>query len=140
MVVPVLILYGGIFQSLVGMVEMVSRLVCHPLAGTNRAHYCLLLLSQFTGNTFGAVVFSSYGAFNLTYGAMYLPVSSSPYPPCLPSFTLHWRWLKLILRIVLTITALKAFGVISAYTLADGTLSPEFNQAIGIYDVSRAFD
>ena len=31
---------------------------------------------------------------------------------------------------------LPAFGVISAYTLADGTLSPEFYQAIGVYDVS----
>ncbi|KAL7418263.1 hypothetical protein Q5752_006719 [Cryptotrichosporon argae] len=44
-------------------------------------------------------VFGSYGAFNLTYGALYLP----------------------------------AFGVITAYTEADGSISPEFNQAIGLY-------
>ncbi|KAM0747620.1 hypothetical protein T439DRAFT_317713 [Meredithblackwellia eburnea MCA 4105] len=74
-VVPVLILYGGISQSLVGWFEM------------------------YLGNTFGATVFGSYGAFNLTYGALYLP----------------------------------AFGVISAYTLPDGTLSPQFSQAIGLY-------
>ncbi|KAL8280250.1 hypothetical protein RQP46_007364 [Phenoliferia psychrophenolica] len=76
--VPVLILYGGVFQSLVGMWEM------------------------FLGNTFGATVFSSYGAFNLTYGALYLP----------------------------------AFGVAAAYTLPDGSLSPQFEQAIGLYLIS----
>lgn len=74
-VVPVLILYGGLFQSLVGMWELAL------------------------GNTFGGTVFGSFGAFNFTYGGLYLP----------------------------------AFGVIEAYTLADGTISPQFNQAVGIY-------
>lgn len=41
--------YGGIFQTLVGMWEM------------------------FLGNTFGATVFATYGGFNFTYGALYLP-------------------------------------------------------------------
>ncbi|GAA5981006.1 hypothetical protein JCM10908_003949 [Rhodotorula pacifica] len=74
-VVPVLMLYGGIAQWVTGLVEM------------------------FTGNTFGATVFCSYGAFNMTYAALYLP----------------------------------AFGVAQAYTLANGSLSPQFNQAIGLY-------
>jgi succinate-acetate transporter protein len=29
-----------------------------------------------SGNTFGATVFSSYGAFNLTYAGLYLPGKS----------------------------------------------------------------
>ncbi|GFZ46979.1 hypothetical protein JCM24511_04205 [Saitozyma sp. JCM 24511] len=74
-VVPVLILFGGITQSLCGWWEM------------------------FLGNTFSATIFGSYGAFNLTYGALYLP----------------------------------AFGVITAYQNPDGSLRPEFNQAIGLY-------
>ncbi len=31
---------------------------------------------------------------------------------------------------------LPALGVVQAYTLADGSLSPEFDQAIGIYLIS----
>ncbi|RXK37007.1 hypothetical protein M231_05714 [Tremella mesenterica] len=75
MVVPIVILYGGITQTLCGWWEM------------------------FLGNTFSATIFGSYGAFNLTYGAIYLP----------------------------------AFGVIQAYQNADGTMKPEFNQAVGLY-------
>ncbi|KAG2040863.1 GPR1/FUN34/yaaH family-domain-containing protein [Suillus americanus] len=41
--------YGGISQTLVGMWEM------------------------FLGNTFSATVFTTYGGFNLSYGALYLP-------------------------------------------------------------------
>ncbi|TFK48695.1 hypothetical protein OE88DRAFT_1634211 [Heliocybe sulcata] len=41
--------YGGIMQTLVGMWEM------------------------FLGNTFAATVFATYGGFNFTYGALYLP-------------------------------------------------------------------
>ncbi|GAA5960161.1 hypothetical protein JCM8115_002532 [Rhodotorula mucilaginosa] len=74
-VVPVLMLYGGIAQWVTGLVEIIS------------------------GNTFGATVFCSYGAFNMTYAALYLP----------------------------------AFGVAQAYTLPDGSISPEFSQAIGLY-------
>ncbi|KAF7972482.1 hypothetical protein HWV62_17912 [Athelia sp. TMB] len=43
------IFYGGICQFIVGLVEM------------------------FCGNTFGATVFCSYGAFNLSYGGLFLP-------------------------------------------------------------------
>lgn len=42
-------LYGGIAQWVTGLVEIIS------------------------GNTFGATVFCSYGAFNMTYAALYLP-------------------------------------------------------------------
>jgi len=73
--VPVLILYGGITQSLCGWWEM------------------------FLGNTYSATIFGSYGAFNLTFGALYLP----------------------------------AFGVQAAYTNPDGTIMPQFNQAVGFY-------
>ncbi|KAF7979174.1 hypothetical protein HWV62_43445 [Athelia sp. TMB] len=45
----IFIFYGGICQFIVGLVEM------------------------FCGNTFGATVFCSYGAFNLSYGALFLP-------------------------------------------------------------------
>ncbi|KAM0789791.1 hypothetical protein ACM66B_006643 [Microbotryomycetes sp. NB124-2] len=73
--VPVLLFYGGIFQSLVGMWEMAI------------------------GNTYGATVFATYGAFNLTYAGLYLP----------------------------------ALGVAQAYLLEDGSLSPQFTQAVGLY-------
>ncbi|GAA5838807.1 hypothetical protein JCM11251_006745 [Rhodosporidiobolus azoricus] len=73
--VPVLLFYGGIMQVLVGMWEMAI------------------------GNTYGATVFSSYGAFNLTFAGLYLP----------------------------------DLGVAAAYTLADGSLDPQFSQAVGLY-------
>ncbi|RSH89816.1 hypothetical protein EHS25_001802 [Saitozyma podzolica] len=81
-VVPVLILYGGITQSLCGWWEL------------------------FLGNTFSATIFGSYGAFNLTYRALYLP----------------------------------AFGVITAYQNADGSLRPQLNQAIGLYLMAWMID
>jgi len=74
-VIPVFILFGGITQTLCGWWEM------------------------FLGNTFGATLFATYGAFNLTFGALYLP----------------------------------AFGVAAAYTNPDGTIRPEFSQAVGIF-------
>ncbi|TFK47970.1 hypothetical protein OE88DRAFT_1738097 [Heliocybe sulcata] len=49
MVLVFAMFYGGIMQTLVGM------------------------WSFFLGNTFGGVVFSTYGGFNFTYGALYLP-------------------------------------------------------------------
>ncbi|BGP30351.1 hypothetical protein JCM10296v2_002105 [Rhodotorula toruloides] len=48
-VVPVLALFGGLMQTIVGLVEM------------------------FLGNTWGATVFCSFGSFNFTYAALYLP-------------------------------------------------------------------
>ncbi|KZP22787.1 hypothetical protein FIBSPDRAFT_1043370 [Athelia psychrophila] len=48
-VIVLLLFYGGICQFLVGIVEM------------------------FCGNTFGFTVFCSYGAFNLSYGGIFLP-------------------------------------------------------------------
>jgi len=51
MLIAVMIFYGGIAQYIVGIMEFIS------------------------GNTFGATVFSSYGAFNLTYAMIYIPGS-----------------------------------------------------------------
>jgi len=51
MLIAVMIFYGGICQFLVGIMEFIS------------------------GNTFGATVFSSYGAFNISYAMIYLPGS-----------------------------------------------------------------
>ncbi|KAL4906953.1 hypothetical protein BDW74DRAFT_176550 [Aspergillus multicolor] len=49
--VSMLVFFGGVCQFLAGIMEFV------------------------TGNTFGATVFSSYGAFNLSYAMIYLPGS-----------------------------------------------------------------
>ncbi|KAF2806426.1 uncharacterized protein BDZ99DRAFT_510732 [Mytilinidion resinicola] len=49
--ISVLIFFGGVCQFIAGIMEFVA------------------------GNTFGATVFSSYGAFNLSYGMIYLPGS-----------------------------------------------------------------
>lgn len=73
--IGVLIFFGGICQFLAGIMEFVA------------------------GNTFGATVFPSYGAFNLAYAMIYLPGS----------------------------------GIIASYTLKDGSISPMFNQALGIW-------
>ncbi|KAF8510798.1 FUN34 transmembrane protein [Hysterangium stoloniferum] len=51
------------------------------------------------GNTFGATAFSSYGAFWLSFGALYWPGS----------------------------------GILDAYVLADGGVSPQLESALGIY-------
>lgn len=48
-VIALLIFYGGLMQTLVGMWEIAA------------------------GNTFGGTVFASYGAFNFSYAALYLP-------------------------------------------------------------------
>jgi len=53
---------------------------------------------MFLGNTFGATVFATYGGFNMSYGALYLP----------------------------------GVGVQALYTV-DGVVSPDFDQAVGIY-------
>jgi len=74
--IAVMIFYGGICQFLVGIMEFIA------------------------GNTFGATVFPSYGAFNISYAMIYLPGS----------------------------------GILAAYTdPTTGTLTDEFNQALGLY-------
>lgn len=88
-------LYGGIAQWVTGLVEIIS------------------------GNTFGATVFCSYGAFNMTYAALYLPGQLELFA------TLR--------RFSTDPQSSSAFGVAQAYTLADGSLSSEFTQAIGLY-------
>jgi len=76
MLIAVMIFYGGVCQFIVGIMEFIS------------------------GNTFGATVFSSYGAFNISYAMIYLPGS----------------------------------GIVAAYPdKATGLLTPEFDQALGLY-------
>lgn len=75
MLVAVIVFFGGICQFLSGIMEFIA------------------------GNTFGATVFPSYGAFNLSYAMIMLPGS----------------------------------GIQAAFTLPDGSISPEFNQAVAVY-------
>ncbi|KAM0326990.1 hypothetical protein ACHAQA_006111 [Verticillium albo-atrum] len=49
--ISVLIFFGGIGQYIVGIMEFIN------------------------GNTFGATVFTSYGAFNVSYAMIFLPGS-----------------------------------------------------------------
>src|SRR5271156_5595009 len=51
MLVGVIVFFGGVCQFISGIMEFIS------------------------GNTFGATVFPSYGAFNLSYAMIYLPGS-----------------------------------------------------------------
>jgi len=96
--ISVLIFFGGIGQYLVGIMEFVS------------------------GNTFGATVFTSYGAFNLSYSLIYLPGSGiiAAYtdpetgalsPDFAQSISLYlWAWF--ILTVVYTIAAVRSSWVL----------------------------
>ncbi|KAK3943407.1 GPR1/FUN34/yaaH family-domain-containing protein [Diplogelasinospora grovesii] len=96
--ISVLIFFGGIGQYLVGIMEFVS------------------------GNTFGATVFTSYGAFNLSYAMIYLPGSGiiAAYtdaktgalsPDFAQSISLYlWAWF--ILTVLFTIAAVRSSWVL----------------------------
>lgn len=96
--ISVLIFFGGICQYLVGIFEFVS------------------------GNTFGATVFTSYGAFNLSYSMIYLPGSGimAAYtdaqtgalsPDFGQSISLYlWAWF--ILTVIYTIAALRSSWIL----------------------------
>ena len=96
--ISVLIFFGGVGQYLVGIMEFVS------------------------GNTFGATVFTSYGAFNLSYSLIYLPGSGiiAAYtdpetgalsPEFAQSISLYlWAWF--ILTVVYTIAAVRSSWVL----------------------------
>lgn len=58
--------YGGISQTLVGWWEMWLGYVFNLLCGGS-------ITENFHSNTFSATVFCTYGGFNFTYGALYLP-------------------------------------------------------------------
>lgn len=96
--ISVLIAFGGICQYLVGIFEFVS------------------------GNTFGATVFTSYGAFNLSYGMIYLPGTgiAAAYTDAQTgalsrdfgqSISLYlWAWF--ILTVIFTIAALRSSWIL----------------------------
>ncbi|KZT28861.1 hypothetical protein NEOLEDRAFT_1154318 [Neolentinus lepideus HHB14362 ss-1] len=71
--------YGGISQTLVGMWEM------------------------FLGNTFAATVFATYGGFNFTFGALYLPelglasaYSAEEFPRAVGIFLAIWDFITFL--------------------------------------------
>lgn len=111
-----LALFGGLMQTIVGLVEMVSR----DQASRNTSPALDLLPSltclpsQFLGNTWGATVFCSFGSFNFTYAALYLPGESrlrEPFPS-LSFFALLAS--SLYVRFPLPATLCGAFGPLSA--------------------------
>ncbi|RDW63335.1 putative ADY2 [Coleophoma cylindrospora] len=96
--IGVLIFFGGICQFLSGIMEFIS------------------------GNTFGATVFPSYGAFNLSYAMIYLPGSgilaaytdkatgelNAQFPNALAMYI--WAWF--ILTVIFTIAAVRSSWVL----------------------------
>lgn len=102
--ISVLIFFGGICQYIAGIMEFVS------------------------GNTFGATVFSSYGAFNISYSMIYLPGSGiiAAYtdpetgalsPEFAQSLALYlWAWF--ILTVIFTVGAIRSSWVLFLDLLA----------------------
>jgi len=96
--IGVLIFFGGTCQFISGIMEFVS------------------------GNTFGATVFSSYGAFNLSYALIYLPGSgimaaytdqatgelNAQFPDALAMYL--WAWF--ILTVIYTVAAMRSSWVL----------------------------
>jgi len=96
--VGVIVFFGGVCQFIAGLMEFVS------------------------GNTFGATVFSSYGAFNLSYAMIYLPGSgiqaaytdpntgelNDMFPNALAMYV--WAWF--ILTVIYTIAAMRSSWVL----------------------------
>ncbi|KAK5161634.1 hypothetical protein LTR04_003991 [Oleoguttula sp. CCFEE 6159] len=95
--VGVLIFFGGICQFLSGIMEFVS------------------------GNTFGATVFPSYGAFNLSYAMIYLPGSgiiaaytdaSGAISPEFNQALAMYIWAWFILTVIFTVAAMRSSWVL----------------------------
>jgi len=96
--IGVLIFFGGVCQFISGIMEFVS------------------------GNTFGATVFPSYGAFNLSYALIYLPGSgilaaytdkttgelNAQFPNALAMYL--WAWF--ILTVIFTVAAMRSSWVL----------------------------
>jgi succinate-acetate transporter protein len=66
-----LIFYGGIGQFIAGIMEFITGNTVHELLLSNNLYG--RQLTKALGPQFGATVFSSYGAFNLSYAMIYLP-------------------------------------------------------------------
>jgi succinate-acetate transporter protein len=102
--ISVLIAFGGICQYICGIMEFVS------------------------GNLFGATVFSSYGAFNISYSLIYLPGTGiiSAYvdaktgeisPQFQQSLALYlWAWF--ILTVLFTLAAMRTTWILFLDLLA----------------------
>ena len=96
--VGVLMFFGGVCQFISGIMEFVS------------------------GNTFGATVFPSYGAFNLSYAMIYIPGTgilasytdaqtgtlNEQFPQALAMYV--WAWF--ILTVIFTIAAMRSSWVL----------------------------
>ncbi|CAF9912439.1 MAG: hypothetical protein ALECFALPRED_008116 [Alectoria fallacina] len=98
--VGVLVFFGGICQFISGIMEMIS------------------------GNTFGATVFPSYGAFNLAYAMIYIPGSGilAAYTDkttglLTPEFSQAlaiWLWAWFILTVIFTVAAMRSSWILFA--------------------------
>lgn len=96
--IAVIIFFGGVCQFISGIMEFIS------------------------GNTFGATVFPSYGAFNLSYALIYLPGSgimaaytdtttgelNDQFPNALAMYL--WAWF--ILTVIYTIAAMRSSWIL----------------------------
>lgn len=101
--ISVLIFFGGIGQYIVGIMEFV------------------------TGNTFGTVVFTSYGAFNISYSMIYLPGSgiiaaytdsSGALSPDFQQAVALYLWAWFILTVIFTVAAMRSSLVLFLDLLA----------------------
>ncbi|KAJ5674303.1 uncharacterized protein N7477_004237 [Penicillium maclennaniae] len=93
-----LVFYGGVGQFIAGIMEFI------------------------TGNTFGATVFSSYGAFNLSYAMIYLPgtgilaaytdSTTGALSPTFDQALSLYLWAWLIVTVAFTIAAIRSSWVL----------------------------
>lgn len=96
--IAVLIFFGGVCQYLVGIMEFVS------------------------GNTFGATVFASYGAFNVSYAMIYLPGSgiiaaytdaaTGAVSPEFDQAIALYLWAWFILTVIYTVAAMRSSWIL----------------------------
>ena len=117
-VVPMVILYGGISQYITGLFELLS------------------------GNTFGGAVFGSYGAFNLTYGSLFLPAfgikeaytvdgqPSSEYSGAIALFLWCWFTVTIFFIIGAFRSTLAVLLTLFATALSLGTLAASFQYSM----------
>ncbi|TGO58117.1 hypothetical protein BELL_1307g00010 [Botrytis elliptica] len=96
--IGVLVFFGGVCQFIAGIMEF------------------------FSGNTFGATVFPSYGAFNLSYAMIYLPGSgimtaytdpeTSQLNDQFPTALAMYLWAWFILTVIFTVAAMRSSWIL----------------------------
>ncbi|GAM36360.1 hypothetical protein TCE0_018r05391 [Talaromyces pinophilus] len=99
-------------NAMVGMLVFLGG-ICQFIAG---------IMEFITGNTFGATVFSSYGAFNLSYAMIYLPgsgIMAAYIDPTtnaiMPEFDQAisiFLWVWFIITVIYTIAAMRSTWVL----------------------------